>query len=291
DDERRPRGARPGSDEEARARTPERTRSPVKMAAGGSLVVKQLLKKAKKRGYISHDEVIELVPDDAEREDLLDKLDELGIEVTDMPDEPPVEAVAEETAAPPAEAPAAEAAEAPAAEEEAPAGDESAEAPAAPEEEEEEEEDAAPAKPSGDDGFDRPGGGEDAVAIGPDTGGEEEPGLEDLAEVEDEVAADRAGAAASEEPSEEELEELAEELTEAGGERIDDPVRMYLTQMGEIPLLSREKELTLAKRIEVYRKKFRFLTLSNREMMLRSVKILEEVISGELAFDRTLKIA
>src|SRR5581483_7948683 len=258
DDERRPRGARPGSDEEARARTPERTRSPVKMAAGGSLVVKQLLKKAKKRGYISDDEVIELVPDDAEREDLLEKLDELGIEVTDMPDEPPVEAVAEEAQAAPAEAPAAE----------------------------------APAeKPAGDDGFDRPGGGEDGVAIGPDTGGEEEPGLEDLAEVEDEVAADRAGAAASEEPSEEELEELAEELTEAGGERIDDPVRMYLTQMGEIPLLSREKELTLAKRIEVYRKKFRFLTLSNREMMQRSVKILEEVISGELAFDRTLKIA
>ena len=251
------------------------------MASGGSVVVKQLLKKAKKKGYISHDEVIELVPDDAEREDLLDKLDELGIEVTDMPDEPPVEAIAEEApaAAPAAEAPAAEA---PEDEEEAEAVAESAEVPALPpaEEEEEEEVPAGPAPSAGDDGFDRPGGGEE-VAIGPDTGGEEEPGLEDLAEVEDEV----------EEPSEEELEELAEEMTEAGGERIDDPVRMYLTQMGEIPLLSREKELTLAKRIEVYRKKFRFLTLSNREMMLRSVKILEEVISGELAFDRTLKIA
>ncbi len=255
------------------------------------MVVKQLLKKAKKKGYISHDEVIELVPDDAEREDLLEKLDEMGIEVTDMPDEPPVEAVAEEAAAP-AVAEAAPAAPAPEEEEEA-APDESAEAPALPAapEEEEEEEDEAPAAPppASDDGFDRPGGGEE-VAIGPDTGGEEEPGLEDLAEVEDEAAADRS-AAAVEEPSEEELEELAEELTEAGGERIDDPVRMYLTQMGEIPLLSREKELTLAKRIEVYRKKFRFLTLSNREMMLRSVKILEEVISGELAFDRTLKIA
>ena len=45
---------------------------------------------------------------------------------------------------------------------------------------------------------------------------------------------------------------------------------MYLTQMGEIPLLSREKELTLAKRIEVYRKRFRFLVLSNREMLQRS---------------------
>jgi RNA polymerase primary sigma factor len=256
---------------------------------GGSVVVKQLLKKAKKKGYISHDEVIELVPDDAEREDLLDKLDELGIEVTDMPDEAPVEAVAEDAAPPVPEKEAPEKEE----EDDAEGADESAEAPSIPaqaEEEEEEEEGAeAPAPPPAD--FDRPGGaqGEDGVAIGPDTGGEEEPGLEELAEVEDEAAANRA--AATEEPSEEELEELAEELTEAGGERIDDPVRMYLTQMGEIPLLSREKELTLAKRIEVYRKKFRFLTLSNREMMQRSVRILEEVISGELAFDRTLKIA
>ena len=89
---------------------------------------------------------------------------------------------------------------------------------------------------------------------------------------------------------EEELEELAEELADQN-EKIDDPVRMYLTQMGEIPLLSREKELTLAKQIEVYRKRFRFLLLSNHEMMQRGVKVLEQVLANELAFDRTLKIA
>jgi len=90
---------------------------------------------------------------------------------------------------------------------------------------------------------------------------------------------------------EEELEaELAEELADAN-EKIDDPVRMYLTQMGEIPLLSREKELTLAKRIEVYRKRFRFLLLSNHEMLQRGVQVLEQVAANELAFDRTLKIA
>ena len=31
----------------------------------------------------------------------------------------------------------------------------------------------------------------------------------------------------------------------------DDPVRMYLTQMGEIPLLTRQEEIRLARRIEI----------------------------------------
>ena len=33
----------------------------------------------------------------------------------------------------------------------------------------------------------------------------------------------------------------------------DDPVRMYLTQMGEIPLLTRQQEINLARRIETSR--------------------------------------
>ena len=36
----------------------------------------------------------------------------------------------------------------------------------------------------------------------------------------------------------------------------DDPVRMYLTQMGEIPLLTRRQEIELAKRIEETRRRF-----------------------------------
>ena len=37
----------------------------------------------------------------------------------------------------------------------------------------------------------------------------------------------------------------------------DDPVRMYLTQMGEIPLLTRKEEICLARRIEITRAAFR----------------------------------
>ena len=47
------------------------------------------------------------------------------------------------------------------------------------------------------------------------------------------------------------------EDTDGDGRHIDDPVRMYLTQMGEIPLLSRDKEISLARKIEVTRRRFR----------------------------------
>src|SRR5690606_4243705 len=49
------------------------------------------------------------------------------------------------------------------------------------------------------------------------------------------------------------IAELEKELAEVSSKRIDDPVRMYLTQMGEIPLLTREQEISLAKKIEITR--------------------------------------
>jgi len=73
------------------------------------------------------------------------------------------------------------------------------------------------------------------------------------------------------------------------GEKIDDPVRMYLTQMGGIPLLSREDELRLAKRIEITRKRFRTKVLESPLAVIEAIQILEDVKNGELAFDRTLK--
>jgi RNA polymerase primary sigma factor len=86
--------------------------------------------------------------------------------------------------------------------------------------------------------------------------------------------------------------EQAEESDSKRGavsEKIDDPVRMYLTQMGEIPLLSREDELRLAKRIEITRKRFRTKVLESPVAVIEALQILEDVKNGELAFDRTLK--
>ena len=73
-------------------------------------------------------------------------------------------------------------------------------------------------------------------------------------------------------------------------ERIDDPVRMYLTQMGEIPLLTRPEEIRLAKSIEITRKRFRKKCMGSGLCMTASLRTLNEVKRGELAFDRTLKV-
>ncbi|MFT7617492.1 MAG: RNA polymerase primary sigma factor [Planctomycetota bacterium] len=73
-------------------------------------------------------------------------------------------------------------------------------------------------------------------------------------------------------------------------ERIDDPVRMYLTQMGEIPLLTRAQEISLAKKIELTRKMFRKKILECPYSAKAAVEIFEYVERGQLAFDRTLKV-
>ncbi len=73
-------------------------------------------------------------------------------------------------------------------------------------------------------------------------------------------------------------------------EKIDDPVRMYLTQMGEIPLLTRDQEISLARAIEVTRREFRRTILGSGYSIAAAIRILEDVQNGELAFDRTLKV-
>ena len=75
------------------------------------------------------------------------------------------------------------------------------------------------------------------------------------------------------------------------GKRIDDPVRMYLTQMGEIPLLKREQEINLAKKIEITRKRFRRKVLECDGALNQVVDTLKRVHSGELPFDRTIKVS
>jgi RNA polymerase primary sigma factor len=80
-------------------------------------------------------------------------------------------------------------------------------------------------------------------------------------------------------------------MDEEDSRRIDDPVRMYLTQMGEIPLLKREEEISLAKKIEVTRKRFRRKVLECDGALRQVVDTLKRVHIGELPFDRTVKVS
>ncbi len=112
----------------------------------------------------------------------------------------------------------------------------------------------------------------------------------------------------SEEPAEQDSESKKEEPETASVpvarlEQMDDPVRMYLRQMGQISLLTREQELELAKRIEADELEFRkavfecfysrqfILDFTNK--LLKHEYTIEEYINEELKFrenaSRTLK--
>jgi len=71
----------------------------------------------------------------------------------------------------------------------------------------------------------------------------------------------------------------------------DDPIRMYLSQMAEIPLLSREEEISLAKKIEITRRQFRRALLENDYAVRATYETLVKVHHGELPFDRTIKVS
>jgi RNA polymerase primary sigma factor len=97
--------------------------------------------------------------------------------------------------------------------------------------------------------------------------------------------------------------ELAEETNTGEGDRSfvltdgmphgsqSDPIRMYLSQMANIPLLTRAEEIRLAKKIELTRKRFRRNLLRSFSALEATVKTLERVHKGELPFDRTIKVS
>ena len=71
--------------------------------------------------------------------------------------------------------------------------------------------------------------------------------------------------------------------------RIDDPIRMYLTQMGQIPLLTRNSEVALARKIEIARMAFRRKMLQCDYCAQNALDLLRQVHNGTMSFDRTIK--
>ncbi len=95
-------------------------------------------------------------------------------------------------------------------------------------------------------------------------------------------------------PEDQELEEVATEHAgegEGSESQIDDPVRIYLMQMGEIPLLSRPEEIESAKRIEDTRRRFRHSMLASDFLLQGAVALLEKVRDGKLRLDRTIEVS
>jgi len=77
----------------------------------------------------------------------------------------------------------------------------------------------------------------------------------------------------------------------SSGEAIDDPVRMYLMQMGEIPLLTRDEEVASAKEIERTRTNFRDSMFATDFILQAATAALEKVRDGELRLDRTIEVS
>ncbi len=100
---------------------------------------------------------------------------------------------------------------------------------------------------------------------------------------------------------EEDEEEESDDLEEEGfiGEEevvnemdaTDDPVRVYLMQMGEIPLLTRQQELTSAIRIEGTRTRYRNWMVATDFILQGATKLLEQVRDGKLRLDRTIEVS
>jgi len=71
----------------------------------------------------------------------------------------------------------------------------------------------------------------------------------------------------------------------------DDPVRMYLMQMGQIPMLNRAEEIDAAKEIESTRTRYRHSMLATDFSLQGAINILEQIRDGELRLDRTVEVS
>lgn len=98
-----------------------------------------------------------------------------------------------------------------------------------------------------------------------------------------------------EEKDEEEEEEKKEEIRIEEEERLGDPVKMYLREMGKISLLTREGEVRLAKKIEEGRQKVQTAVLKSnitikeavalKEALKEKEVVIEEIIESGVEYD------
>jgi RNA polymerase primary sigma factor len=76
--------------------------------------------------------------------------------------------------------------------------------------------------------------------------------------------------------------------TDRSYEVLDDPVRMYLRQMGQVPLLSREQEVEISKRIEKAENKVYKLTLHFGTTPKEMSNLARRLLNGKERIDRVV---
>jgi RNA polymerase primary sigma factor len=91
------------------------------------------------------------------------------------------------------------------------------------------------------------------------------------------------------EPNNRELKKIEEEKKRSEPD-IDDLLSVYMRQMGQMPLLTREVELYIAKKIEHFRQGGKFIILSFVPCFSTAVRLIDGVVKGKNAVDRTLKV-
>ncbi|MDD5634526.1 MAG: RNA polymerase sigma factor RpoD [Candidatus Omnitrophica bacterium] len=72
--------------------------------------------------------------------------------------------------------------------------------------------------------------------------------------------------------------------------QIDDPVKMYLKQMGQIPLLSRDEELNLAKRIKKREKEFKEIVFQMKIGREKVLAKIDEALASDYNLDDVLDV-
>jgi RNA polymerase primary sigma factor len=112
--------------------------------------------------------------------------------------------------------------------------------------------------------------------------------IKSLGQSEEDDLGGMAAAALEEEVDEEEL--TSYDIEEAG-ETLDDPIRMYLVQMGRIPLLDRREEVVVAKEIERTRVRYRNQILASDYLIEGAYHLLKKVHRSELRLDRTIEVS
>jgi RNA polymerase primary sigma factor len=75
------------------------------------------------------------------------------------------------------------------------------------------------------------------------------------------------------------------------GGSTDDTLGLYLRQMGAIPLLNREQELTMSRLLEQRRRRYRRAALWNWDAIVRVVDLYEQIQAREVSLERTVELA